>query len=369
MSEVRFERVFLGILTLIFLVALVIVALREVREREGRLPEPFISQEAKDCYECHTERGISRVAIAEWRRSEHAEKGIGCNECHIPSKDAGEGILKEKTACEDKKVRRSVSYNNCKRCHEEQVNGFVKSIHFYAEKNLKSAVEFYKVKLNENECMTCHMTGREDKGCSSCHPHHSYSASYARGSQSCKSCHEGVYSYYTTSAHGRLFLGEKWDLSHELKEWRKGIDYPLSGIPLSPSCALCHMPDGNHSIGVNEEISFTSTILTTLSVRLKVPFKLDEKRAVNAIAKRKEGLRKLCAGCHPVKWSEERINEIYSEVEKASKGVLTILEGEGAFYNPHLIPSQQELQEPFLTIERWSSYTKMVLHFGKGDTY
>lgn len=368
-NGVKVERLLVGMLTLFFLISLIIVALKEVKEKEGRAPEPFISQEAMDCYECHAERSISQVAIAEWKRSAHADKGIGCNECHIPSKDAGEDILKEKTICEDKRVRKKVSYNNCKRCHEDQVKQFLESIHYYAEKNLRTAIKFYNVKVNEKECMTCHITGREDRACSSCHSQHLYSGRYARSPESCKSCHDGVYPYYTSSAHGRVFFSEEWDLSYKLEDWKKGIDYPLSNIPLSPTCALCHMQGGNHKIGVNDGVSFANTILFILSEELKLPLKMTRKKSLLAISDRKRQLRKDCAKCHPLKWSEERINDIYKEVEGVSKIVTSLLKKERVPYNPHLIPSEKRYYEPYYTVEKWSLYIKRTLHFGKGDTY
>ena len=66
--------------------------------------------------------------------SKHYANGVGCVDCHVPAKDAVAAITTAATACEDERVRRTVSPRNCAACHAQS----------FAQQNLEAADSIIK---------------------------------------------------------------------------------------------------------------------------------------------------------------------------------------------------------------------------------
>lgn len=378
MKNYSYERVITGILAILLLLSLIIVGFVEVRRRAGRLPEPFISAESYQCYECHAERGISKISITGWRKSLHAERGIGCNECHLPAKEAGEEIIKEKTACEDKRVKRSVSFHTCKRCHKKQVEEFNKGIHSSGMKSLAYTQEVFGIRKEVLiSCEGCHSIGKESKACGFCHAPHVYSAASSRKPEVCAGCHDGrekrVYSSFLSSNHGILFrsVSDVWDWELKIEKWKPLLSLPASSIPDVPLCVTCHMINGSHSVGIDGELSFKVLRLSLLvpSSRLRGIRKgVPAEEAQKLLGRRREEIKKVCTACHGKEFVDFSFNEMDMNLKRAEEEFLKNLEAfplEKRVYDLDLLPFTEKLSFFLLyqqAVERYS-------HFGRENLY
>jgi len=373
MKDYSYERVITGILAVLMLIALIIVGGVEVQRRSGRIPEPYISAESLSCYECHSERGLSKISIIGWKKSKHGEKGVGCNECHLPAKEAGEEILSEKTDCDDKKVKRSVSFHTCKRCHKKQFEGFEKGIHSSAVKNFELAVKTPGIEKDLSSCLSCHSIGSEKNACSSCHIPHIYSTSSARKPETCARCHDGkekaVYSYFLSSSHGTAFKvkGENWNWELKIEDWKPSLSLPASLIPDSPVCVTCHMIDGSHSVGLHKEFSFKILRMAKRGIYL---LKQHEKEiapeyAEEILNKRKEEIGKVCVRCHTKKFFELNFKDLEKNLDYADTYLLNALPSLKEKYDIDLFPFSQPNKDLLLYQHSYDFLT----HFGKGAIY
>jgi hydroxylamine dehydrogenase len=134
-----------------------------------------------------------------------------------------------------------------------------------------------KPKAEVASCLQCHSVATK---CDSCHTRHRFDPAEARRPEACLTCHSGPPhpddEAFFTSAHGRRYKkeGATWDWSKSL---RKG-NYQI------PSCAYCHMKDGNHQVADKAVWRF--------GIR-----EVNPHTAENEI-KRKRWLQ-TCADCHP----------------------------------------------------------------------
>ncbi|MCF6239670.1 MAG: hypothetical protein L3J79_12865, partial [Candidatus Marinimicrobia bacterium] len=112
-GDYNLMKYFIGMLSLILFFALTMVGYVSVKESKMEF-KPVITEPGKQCLDCHMRKGLSAGAIRDWKMSQHAAKGIGCNECHMPTEDAPERIQSMTTVCENQKVRLEVSSSNCK---------------------------------------------------------------------------------------------------------------------------------------------------------------------------------------------------------------------------------------------------------------
>jgi hypothetical protein len=373
MKNYSYERVVTGILAVLMLIALIIVGGVEVQRRAGRIPEPYISAESLPCYECHTERGLSKISVIGWKKSKHGEKGVGCNECHLPAKEAGEEILTEKTECEDKKVRRSVSFHTCKRCHKKQFEEFEKGLHSSGMKNLELAVRTIGIEKDLSSCLSCHSIGSEKNACSSCHVPHLYSTSSARKPETCARCHDGkekaVYSYFLSSSHGTIFKvkGETWNWELKIEDWKPSLSRPASLIPDSPVCVICHMIDGSHTVGLHKEFSFKILRMAKSGI---YPLNVVEKEltpeyAEEILNKRKEELKKVCIRCHTRNFFELKIKELERNIDYVDTYFLKVLPSLKKRYDIDLFPFSEQNKDLLLYQHSYDFLT----HFGKGSIY
>ncbi len=215
---------------------------------------PQWSDATQKCIQCHQGRGIARVALWDWQMSRHAEAGVGCEECHFPAAKAPETIVRSETACDDKRVRRRVSAVNCGECHRAEFKQFSEGKHalaWVAMNAIPMTAQLPK-EVGERGCGGCHNIGRDEGKCDSCHTRHLFSAAEARRAEACQTCHMGFdhpqWEMFSTSKHGTIYLtqGAQWDWGRGLKQWFADIGDPRA--PRAPTCAFCHMPEGDHAV-------------------------------------------------------------------------------------------------------------------------
>ena len=215
---------------------------------------PFISRQTGQCIECHEKKDIHRAQIAEWSRSAHAEKGVGCFECHHADegdRDAWnhEGFL----------ISTIVSPLDCAACHKKEFEEFDRSHHAKAGEILGSLDNFLGEAVegqgaSMQGCQYCHgsIVKVDDKGkldpntwpnlgigrlnpdgskgtCSACHAKHAFSLKVARSPSTCGKCHMGPdhpqKEIYEESKHGIIFAADKDEMNLGNSRWILGVDY------------------------------------------------------------------------------------------------------------------------------------------------
>ncbi len=215
-----------------------------------------IGGETRACLECHQSKHLTASAIRDWKRSKHAETEVGCEKCHLPAADAPQPVKESSSACEDKRVRRKVSAANCKDCHATQVNQFDNSKHAAAWVAMNAMPMTHKMPKDilARGCGACHNIGLDGGKCDSCHTRHVFSAAEARRPQACMTCHMGFdhpqWEMYSTSKHGAIYAmeGNQWDWNIKLGDWFSDKYKSDPRVPRSPTCAYCHMPNGDHTV-------------------------------------------------------------------------------------------------------------------------
>jgi hypothetical protein len=124
--SLNFKRIVIAILGLTFLVSLVFVQWMETTRRaeEAGLKQPHIAVPAssKQCVDCH---GQSTPALIEhWKGSIHAEKGVGCYECHQADKSEVDAFEHYGYS-----IATVVTPGDCARCHKDVAVEFGRSHH------------------------------------------------------------------------------------------------------------------------------------------------------------------------------------------------------------------------------------------------
>ncbi|MBI5326751.1 MAG: cytochrome C552 [Deltaproteobacteria bacterium] len=315
---------FIGALSLILFIALTIVGYVEVKASKEEI-RPYISAQNKKCIDCHIKKGIGEGQINDWKQSRHAEKGIGCIECHKadgkdPDAFKHEGFI----------VATIVSPKDCSKCHEDEGKEFQESHHAQAAKfigsldNILGNIVEGPAAANSG-CRQCHgsevkvlANGKLDsatwpntgmgrinpdgsKGsCSACHARHSFSKAQSRQPENCGKCHMGPdhpqLEIYNESKHGILYNAnkDKMNLKNPKEKWIVGKDY------LYPTCASCHMSATEtqkvtHDVG--KRISWT--LRPVISTKLE-----------NWEAKRK-AMKDVCQSCH----GPEQVENFYKQFD------------------------------------------------------
>ncbi len=120
------KRVVLAVLSLAFLVSLLFVQWREVarkREEVGLAPKHVaIPDASKGCVECHAD--VTAGVIAHWQGSTHAEKGVGCVECHQANAEDADAFTHY-----GERIATIVTPLDCSRCHTDVFHEFERSHH------------------------------------------------------------------------------------------------------------------------------------------------------------------------------------------------------------------------------------------------
>ncbi len=135
----KMKRILIAALGGAFLLSLMFVQWMEVarKEQEAGLARPHIAVPAssKACVDCH--RQSTPALVDHWVGSTHAEKGVGCFECHEASeKDA------DKFQHYGRTIATVVTPRDCSRCHTTEGQEFAASHHAKAGNILASLDNF-----------------------------------------------------------------------------------------------------------------------------------------------------------------------------------------------------------------------------------
>jgi hypothetical protein len=240
------------------------------------------SPQSQACVACH--QALTPALTTEWHDSVHAQKGVGCYECHRAN--AGEPDAFEHNGAT---IAVIVSPKDCGQCHQKEVDQQKGSHHAKAGDILASVDNFLGEVIGGPPaaaagCQQCHGStvkvlpngkfdpatwpntgiGRinpdgSEGSCSACHTRHRFSKAQARMPETCGKCHLGPdhpqIEVYNESKHGILWSANRDRLNIDSKSWIPGVDYSAA-----PSCATCHMSATRtqgvtHDVG--ERISWT----------------------------------------------------------------------------------------------------------------
>ncbi|VAX11125.1 Hydroxylamine oxidoreductase (Fragment) [hydrothermal vent metagenome] len=373
-GDYNLMRYFIGMLSLILFIALTMVGYVSVKEGKTEF-KPVITEPGKQCIDCHVKKGITAGAIRDWKMSEHAAKGIGCNECHIPVESTPQRIQAMTTVCEDKNVRLDVSSANCKGCHEEKVAEFARGKHSKAwlamEVMPTTKDQPPEIIDGEKGCGGCHKIGRDEGQCDACHTRHKFSAEEARRPEACATCHMGFdhpqWEMYSTSKHGMIYAmeGDNWDFSKKIKEWNENPFEPSSSTPRAPVCVTCHMQDGDHGVMTawgflalrlpeddKEWMGYRTKILEGLGITLSTS---EGTRRIKDIVVSgdmarltKEGWQeqrnkmiKVCAQCHSESWGKGELDKADRIIKAADKLMAEAIEIVEGLYTDGLLPKPE----------------------------
>lgn len=123
----------------LFLLSLVFVqwveAARRQEEAGTRKPHIAVPASSKECVDCHSKSnpGIA----AHWKGSTHAEKGVGCVECHAANEADADGYEHY-----GEHIATIVTPRDCSRCHVTEGEEFAQSHHAAAGNILASLDNF-----------------------------------------------------------------------------------------------------------------------------------------------------------------------------------------------------------------------------------
>jgi hypothetical protein len=124
--SLRAKQIIIASLGGLFLLSLIFVQWMEVarRREEAGVTRAHITVPAASsaCVECH--RSVSPGIVEQWRDSTHAEKGVGCLECHQAEKGDIDGFDHYGAA-----IATIVTPRDCSRCHVEEAREFAASHH------------------------------------------------------------------------------------------------------------------------------------------------------------------------------------------------------------------------------------------------
>ncbi|MGD9855835.1 MAG: multiheme c-type cytochrome [Planctomycetaceae bacterium] len=126
--KLQTKRTVIGLLGILFLLSLVLVqAMEVVRRREeaglsaGHVAIPV---DSRSCVECHRQPAQSPGIVDHWLGSTHAQKGIGCVQCHIAKKGDVDGYDHYGAH-----IATIVTPKDCSACHKNEYEEFEHSHH------------------------------------------------------------------------------------------------------------------------------------------------------------------------------------------------------------------------------------------------
>jgi hydroxylamine dehydrogenase len=123
----------------LFLISLVFVQWMETSRKaeEAGLRDPHVSvpDASRDCVDCHAEENPG--IVAHWTSSTHAEKGVGCLECHQANPEDADSHLHRGVL-----IATIVTPRDCGNCHDLEADEFAGSHHAAAGNILASLDNF-----------------------------------------------------------------------------------------------------------------------------------------------------------------------------------------------------------------------------------
>jgi hypothetical protein len=261
----------------------------------------------QSCQSCH-EKETPQIARI-WKASAHAEKGVGCEECHGKDYNANHGEAGKKTvadasvcarchseiakqhysgkhgigfragsACTRKLEQTPEIRQGCNNCHEKGTS--------LPAQNAECARFLAQTpQMQRQGCTSCH---KIEFRCDSCHTQHDTDLRIVRDPAVCGTCHMGP-------DHPQY---EMWELS------RHGVMYAQKGREYAPDCVTCHMPKGNHN--VSEGISMGL---------FGQPYPEDKRNA------EREKMLTVCSGCHTRSFAADNLKD-GDEIQHQAKALL-----------------------------------------------
>ena len=110
----------------LFLLSLIFVqwmeTARKAEEAGLRAPHVAVPANSKECVDCHDQANPG--IVAHWEGSTHAEKGVGCVECHQAAAEDADGFLHY-----GEQIATVVTPRDCARCHQAEAEEFNQSHH------------------------------------------------------------------------------------------------------------------------------------------------------------------------------------------------------------------------------------------------
>jgi hydroxylamine dehydrogenase len=123
----------------LFLLSIVLVqwmeTARKAEEAGIRPPHVSVPASSRECVECHAEENPG--IIVHWEGSTHAERGVGCIECHRATVDEADSYLHHGA-----QIATIVTPRDCARCHDHEASEFAQSHHSSAGNILASLDNF-----------------------------------------------------------------------------------------------------------------------------------------------------------------------------------------------------------------------------------
>jgi len=124
--SLRVKQIIIAILAFTFLASLIFVQWMEVTRKQAELglrtQHVSIPTSSKSCVECHQK--LTPGIIDHWMGSTHAEKGVGCIECHQADKKDADAFDHEGWT-----IATIVTPRDCSKCHKEEYEEFEGSHH------------------------------------------------------------------------------------------------------------------------------------------------------------------------------------------------------------------------------------------------
>lgn len=303
-------------------------------DAEKVMASKSLSSANKVCLTCH--KDMTQGAVYDWANSAHAQKGVGCYDCHgvesnsplkvnhASIKDGGKELF----------ITSVVSAKQCGKCHKDEVEQMSKSGHargflqYEKKEDMQKLMNYHEGRDNANlkgtpeqtGCSQCHgnkitiTNGKVDQttwntgignvypdgsigSCTPCHTRHAFSKAEARKPEACGSCHLGPdhpdMEIYANSKHGQLFAaeGDKWNFNYPKDKAVVGVDFR------GPTCATCHMS------GING-VATTHDVSVRLKWNLWAPRSMERGNesfmspARGDAAKGRADMKTVCAACH-----------------------------------------------------------------------
>lgn len=276
------------------------------------------------CAECHTQTQHS--IVHEYELSKHAAKGISCLDCHQPA------AKQEKADHHGFVISKTVTAANCRSCHENEYQQFLRSRHaapswaaVHGEESIPADILAFAEKYHPGSCKRppnplvklegaaavsagcakCHSVGKPNAdgtvgSCTACHTRHTSSVAIARLPTTCGQCHMGPdhsqLEIYNESKHGVMFAAQK-----NLLRLDAPPDRLTTRDMFLPTCATCHM-SGLNGLKVTHD--------TTERLSYHLAAEVSEKRPHYLMAQ--TTMKEVCVQCH----TRPVVDKIYEDAEK-----------------------------------------------------
>ncbi|MCU7845895.1 MAG: hypothetical protein KZQ93_18840 [Candidatus Thiodiazotropha sp. (ex Monitilora ramsayi)] len=322
-------------------------------------PDKWGDPAGKECVSCHEKS--SAGLTTQWKRSQHAEAGVNCLDCHKADIDDADAITHEGAI-----IATIVSPLDCGRCHTteyEQQRGSVHSEAVTLIENRLPALAGHVggAAIVAAGCDQCHGSTVRVRGdgtldpatwpnsgigrinpdgskgsCSSCHGRHRFSKAQAREPSACVRCHSGPDSpdkaIYEASKHGMLFESQREEMALNSDSWVAGKDYVAA-----PTCVTCHMGaagklKATHDVGMRNMWSLNTPVSQKQQLvvfedgeKIELPESMPSPRRGSEISKmdgtmgkvkaaatparRRQAMSMVCLECHSKPFTNSFMNQ------------------------------------------------------------